>query len=280
MAIELKNVTKRYRDVTALDDVSVTFGGDRIYGLLGRNGAGKTTLLSLIANRLFPDGGAVFIDGEPAMENDRAQGKISCMSEKNYYPDGTTLPDLFQWSKLFCPDFDAAYAAALCDRFGLKRTGKFKELSTGYATICKLILILASGAEYLLFDEPVLGLDANHRDLFYRELLTRYGERPCTMVLSTHLIEEVANVIGQVVIIKEGKLLMDRPTEEVLQMGYTVSGKAADVDRYCEGKTVLGIDTLGGLKTAALYGNYGIVPSGLEVSCLDLQQLFIHLTNT
>lgn len=279
MGIEVKRLTKRFKEVTALDGVDIDFGENRIYGLLGRNGAGKTTLLNVITNHLFPDGGEVLVDGEAARENDRAQGKIYCMSEKSYYPDGTKVADLFQWTGNFYPAYDGNYAAALCDKFGLRRAGKLKDLSTGYATICKLVLTLASGADYLLFDEPVLGLDANHRELFYRELLTRYSERPCTMVISTHLIEEVAGVIGQVVIIRKGKIMMDRPAEEVMRMGYTVSGKASDVDSYCREKNVLGSDTLGGLKTASLFGERDSVPPELEVSSLDLQKLFIRLTN-
>ncbi len=278
MAIEVQNAVKRFGEITAVNDVTLSLEKDRIYGLLGRNGAGKTTLLNLITNRLFLDGGEIQIDGQPASENDAAQRKIYCMSEKNYYPEDTRVGQLFAWAKLFYPGFDREYADALCRKFGLRIKGKCKSLSTGYATICKLILTLASGAEYLLFDEPVLGLDANHRELFYRELLARYGDHPCTMVISTHLIEEVAGVIEQVVILREGHLLMDLPAEEV--QGYTVSGKAADVERYCQDRQPLSVQTVGGLKTAAFWGRQENVPSGLEAGGLDLQKLFIALTNS
>jgi len=278
MAIEVQNAVKRFGEVTAVNGVTLSLEKERIYGLLGRNGAGKTTLLNLITNRLFPDGGEIRIDGQPAMENDAAQRKIYCMSEKNYYPDDTRVGQLFAWAKLFHPGFDREYADSLCQKFGLKVKGKFKALSTGYATICKLILTLASGADYLLFDEPVLGLDANHRELFYRELLARYGEHPCTMVISTHLIEEVAGVIEQVVVLKEGSLLLDLPSEEI--QGYTVSGKASDVERYCRDKKVLTINAVGGLKTASLWGKQENVPPELEAGGLDLQKLFIALTNS
>lgn len=279
MAIEVRGIKKKFKEVTALENVTLTLENNKIYGLLGRNGAGKTTLLNLITNRQFPDEGSVMIDGLPAMENDKAQGKIYCMSERNYYPEGTKIQQLFRWTKDFYPSFQADYAKALADKFGLHTKGRFKDLSTGYASICKLILGLAAGTDYLLLDEPVLGLDANHRELFYRELIANYSDRPRTIVLSTHLIEEVAKVIEQVVIIKQGKILMDKPTEEVVQMGYTVSGKAAEVDCYCEGKNVLGVDTLGGLKTACIYGKRDTVPSTLETGSLDLQKLFIQLTN-
>jgi len=148
----------------------------------------------------------------------------------------------------------------------------------GKSTIAKLIAALASNAPYTLFDEPVLGLDANHREVFYRQLIESYSRQPRTILISTHLIEEVADIIEQVVIIKAGKILLDRPAEEVKRMGYTVSGRAEAVDAYCTGRDVLSVDTLGGLKTACILGKAEEAP-GLDVSGLDMQKLFIRLTN-
>ena len=99
------------------------------------------------------------------------------------------------------------------------------------------------------------------------------------MIISTHLIEEIADIVEQVVIIKKGRILLDKPTEEVKAMGYAVSGKAAAVDAFCAGREVLDVETLGGLKTACILGKAENVPEELELSRLDLQKLFIRLTN-
>lgn len=278
-AIEVRNVSMQFKELKALNNVSVSFGENKIYGLLGRNGAGKSTLLNVITNRLFPTSGEVFVDGEKSLENDRALGKIFCMSEKNLYPDVSRVKQIFQWTKNFYPNFDLDYAKGLAEKFGLDIRKKFKELSTGYSSITKLILALASFAPYTLLDEPVLGLDANHRELFYREMLESYSETPRTIIISTHLIEEIADLIEQVIIIKNGGLLLDKPAEEVRQMGYSVSGRAEAVERYCEGKDVLSMDTLGGLKTACLMGRMEQLPEGLDASPLDMQKLFVRLTN-
>lgn len=224
--IEVKELTMRFGNITALDRVDLILEENRIYGLLGRNGAGKSTLLNVIGNRLYPSEGAVVIDGEIGMDNDRAQGKVYYMGEKNIYPEGTTVKQLFRWSKNFYPDFDMEYAFQLAGQFGLNPKKKLKGLSTGYLTIAKLIAALAANAPYTFFDEPVLGLDANHREMFYRELIHRYSEQPRTIVISTHLIEEIADIIEQVVIIKEGKILLDRPAEHVKQMGIPGIGKS------------------------------------------------------
>ena len=276
--IEGKGLTMRFGNNTALDGVDVCFGDNKIYGLLGRNGAGKSTLLSVVTNRLLPTAGEVFIDGEPARENDRVLGRMYYMGEKTLLPDTATVAQLFRWTGDFYPGFDGEYAGQLADTFGLPEKKKLKNLSTGYLTIAKLIAALASNAPYTLFDEPVLGLDANHREVFYRQLIESYSRQPRTILISTHLIEEVADIIEQVVIIKAGKILLDRPAEEVKRMGYTVSGRAEAVDAYCAGRDVLSADTLGGLKTACILGKAEEAP-GLDVSGLDMQKLFIRLTN-
>jgi len=159
---------------------------------------------------------------------------------------------------------------------------KIKSLSTGYSSIFKLITALSTNAPYLLLDEPVLGLDANHRDLFYKVLIEKISENPCTVVISTHLIEEVAGVIDQVVIIRDGVIIRNESRDELLSKGYTVSGPAGFIEAFSAGKQVLGIDQLGGLKTAYILGELkkSDVPKGIEVSKMDLQRMFIQLTNT
>lgn len=279
-AIEVKGVKKAYGEVAALRDVTVSFGENRIYGLLGRNGAGKSTLLKIISNRIFPDQGEVTIDGLPARENDGAQAKLYLMSEENLYPEAMRVKDAFRWSKAFYPGFQEEKALMLAQQFGLDIRKKAVTLSTGYKSIFKIILALSLDVPYLLFDEPILGLDANHRELFYKLLLESYGEKPKTILLATHLIEEVAHVIEHIVIIKQGEILRDEPVETLLEAGYTVTGAAAAVDQFLQGRHPIGCDTLGGLKTAYLLGGRpDQLPQGLEITRLDLQKLFIQLTN-
>lgn len=283
MAIQLQNVVKRFGQVQALKGVSVVFEENRIYGLLGRNGAGKSTLLNILTNRIFPDGGTVLVDDENGLENDRAQSKIFLMSESTLHPDAMRVNGAFRWAQAFYPSFDKDYAMKLLGDFGLPAKAKISGLSTGYRSIFKLILALSVNVPYVLLDEPVLGLDANHRELFYKRLLEKYGEEPFTVVLSTHLIEEVANLVEDVVIIKEGEVLRQESRETMLAGGYTVSGGAAAVETYIQGKKVLGVDVLGGLRTAYMLGvpdQTGETAKDLEFGPMDLQKMFIQLTNS
>ena len=279
--ININDITMKFGDTIALNHINVTFESNKIYGLLGRNGAGKSTLLNIITNKLFPTGGEVIIDGERSKENDNALGKLYCMSEQSLYGDSAKVKDVFKWTKIFYKDFDSEYAQSLVELFGLNTNKRVKGLSTGYKSIFKLIIALSVNVPYILLDEPVLGLDANHRDLFYKVLLQNYSDKPKTIIISTHLIEEIADLIEQVVIIKQGELILDKPTEEVLKMGYSISGNAKEVEDYLNGKEVLSIETLGGLKTACILGivDKNTIPTGLQIAKLDLQKLFIQLTN-
>lgn len=279
MAIEMTGLTKSYGATRALAGVDLRFDEGKIYGLLGRNGAGKTTLLNIITGRQFADGGTVTVDGAPAAENDEAMRKLYMLSEATYYPPTMRVAEALKWSAVFYPEFDTPYADSLCAAFALDKRNKVGGLSTGYNTILKLVIALACGAPYVLLDEPVLGLDANHRELFYKSLLERYTQKPACYVLSTHLVEEVSTLIEDVVVIHAGRVLKNQSRESLLAQGYTVTGPAARVDEFTAGKNLLGTDALGGLKTAYILGERGEMPEGLETSRLDLQKLFVRLTD-
>ncbi len=280
MAIELKNVSKSFGGVHALSDVSLSFGGGKIYGLLGPNGAGKTTLLNIITNRLYADSGEVLIDGESAPGRDRALGKVYMMAEQNLFPDSMKVKGALKITADFIPSFDLELAMELAQKFGLPMNKKVKALSTGYSSILRLVLALSANTPYVIFDEPVLGLDAQHRDMFYRLLMEHCGGGGQTVILSTHLIQEAAPLIEHAVIIKGGKILRDASAEELTGAAHTVSGPAGLVDGYIAGRQVLNTTAIGGLKTACVEGEPDArVPAGLEVSAMGLQDYFISLMN-
>lgn len=278
--IEVRDVSKEFRDTKALSHVNLLFEENTIYGLLGRNGAGKSTLLNIINNRLFPDGGAVLMGEEILTENTVLLSKCFLTNETNLYPEGMKVKDAFRWSREFYPDFDADYAKELCRLFELPTKKKIKSLSTGYQSIFKNITALSVNVPFVFLDEPVLGLDACHRELFYKLLIEKYAENPFTAVISTHLIEEAANIIEQVIVIDKGQVIRNESTESLLGSGYCISGPTEMIDAYIRTREVIGTDTLGGLKSAYVMGEPDRpVPSGLEVSQMDLQKLFIKLTD-
>lgn len=284
-AIEARNLTKYYGGTRALDGATFSVEQGRVVGLLGRNGAGKTTLLNIFANKLFATSGEALVFGGPAAENAAAQSRVFYMTEKNLYPYGMRVRDAFRWTGEFYPGFDAAYANALAAKFKLDTRKKVKALSTGYMSIFKAVQALASGAELLLFDEPVLGLDANHRMLFYRELIARLSERPCTVIISTHLIDEVADVLEEAVVIDRGRILLHESVEEMLRRACAVSGEASAVGNFTAGRHVVATEAMGRYKTATLREALNdddlrrAREMKLDVTAATLQKLFVDMTN-
>lgn len=279
-AIQIKNITKRYKDDTALDDVSFSFEFGKIHGYLGRNGAGKSTLINIIANRIFADQGEILIDGISANENMNVKEKIFCMSEADLYDRDLKVKEHFRWTERFYDNFDMKKALALSKKFNLDTNKKFKALSKGYQSIFKLIIALSLNVPYVIFDEPVLGLDANHRELFYSLMLKEFDDNERTLIIATHLIEEVAGIIEEVVLIDDGKVLLQENVETLLETGYSVAGLAGEVDSYCADKNVIGWDELGGLRIAYVLGEKTPLPQGcnLQLSAMNLQKLFVKLT--
>lgn len=278
MTIQIKQVSKRFGEIQALDQIDLEFGDNKIYGLLGNNGAGKTTLLNILTGRYLEDSGSITIDGIPH-HNSAALAKLYMMSEKNLFPDEMKVKDALKWTARFHPNFDHEFAQQLIHEFKLPLKQKIQKLSTGYSSIFKMVLALSVNTEYVLLDEPVLGLDAQHRDMFYRFLMEAYANHPRTIILSTHLIAEAANMIEHTVIISKGRILADQPVEELLSQGYTISGPAAAIDDYLRDKEVLSLRQLGGIKTACVHGVPQNPGPSLEVARLELQDYFVSLMN-
>lgn len=279
-AIQIRNITKRYKEITALDQVSFSFEYGKIYGFLGRNGAGKSTLINIIANRIFADSGEILIDGISAKENMSVHEKIFCMSEVDLYNTSLKVKELFKWINRFYDSFHLELAFEIAEKFNLDLNKRFKALSKGYQSIFKLTVALSLQVPYVIFDEPVLGLDANHRELFYELLLKDYEKNERTIIIATHLIEEVANLIEEVVLIDKGKILLQENVNSLLESGYGVSGLSSEVDAYCKEKNVIGYEELGNLKIAYVLGEKTPLPpkGNLTISTMNLQKLFVKLT--
>lgn len=280
--LSINHVTKRFGRQQVLDDISFTLAPAKIYGLLGRNGAGKSTLLNIITNRIFPTTGTVKLGDQDANDNDDVLGRIFLMSETNLYPKRTSILRMFDLANEAYSQFNYQTAARQLKEFGLDEKQHLSNLSTGQQTIAKFVLALNVDADYILMDEPVLGLDAAHRDLFYQELLKSYQAKPRTFVLSTHLIEEVQQLVEHVIIIDQAKVVVDDDVQSLLARAHTVSGPADQVDKYTAGYRVLASEDLGNIRTTYLLDDLDdqrVLPDQVKLGHYDLQHLFIYLTN-
>lgn len=282
--LQTRNLTKTFNDVKAIDNITLEIQENKIYGLLGRNGAGKTTLLNLITSRLMADSGDITLDNQRIFENQDFLSSIFYMSEGNLYPETLKLKDIIKWTARFYPHFDIDYAKTLAKEYSLDLNKKFKKLSTGYQSIFKAILALSSNARIMLFDEPVLGLDATHRDMLYGHILKSYTDDPKTIIISTHLIEEIHELLEEIVIIKSGELIYNGSSEDLMDSYTVVAGEDIKVDEYIRDKELVEASNAGKYKTAVIkLENTSLNTEKSRYKELDfsrpqLQKLFISLT--
>ncbi len=275
-AVQVSNVTKRFGSFTAIDDVSVTIKPNRIHGLLGRNGAGKTTLMQLITGQDFVTAGDIRVFGEKPTENARVLQNLCFIKESQRYPEDFQPRHVFRSAPWFFENWDADLADQLIEEFRVPLTRRIKKLSRGQLSAVGVIVGLASRAPLTFFDEPYLGLDAVARQLFYDRLLEDFAEHPRTVVLSTHLIDEVANLLEHVIVIDQGRILIDDDAETLRSSATTVVGPRTAVDAFVGGREVLHRDGIGGLASVTVSG---LAAAGLELAPVSLQQLIVRKTN-
>jgi ABC-2 type transport system ATP-binding protein len=280
--LEAEHITKSYGSLFALKDTSLRFSDNNIYGLFGRNGAGKTSLLNILSTRLFADNGTVRFLGEDCASNPKGIAENCCyMPEKHYFPPRLSIKNLLLLGKSAYAKFSERYADELCRKFKLNTEQKYGQLSRGYQSIFRIVLGLASKTAITIFDEPVLGLDAAARDLFYSELIEEFSLNPRLFIISTNFIEEAADLFNEAIIIHDGKVIGQGTIDDLLAKVFYVSGKADLVDQGIQGCNVLSSQTMLDMKTAVVEGDISTVkrfPS-LSYSPLTIQKLFIHLTN-
>ncbi|WP_311403685.1 ABC transporter ATP-binding protein [Limosilactobacillus vaginalis] len=279
--LKISHLSKKFGRRVILDDVSFTLEPAKIYGLLGRNGAGKSTLLNLISNRIFPTSGLIKL-GDQEVNTDQTLDQIFLIGEDNLYYKQVKINQMFDLADGAYGNFDYQNAEQMLKQFELDGNQKFAKLSTGQKTAAKISLALNVDADYIFLDEPVLGLDANHREIFYQELIKSYQKRPRTIVLSTHLIDEIQQLVEHVILIDRHRVLEDADVQDLLDRAYDISGPAKLVDQYTEGLNVLSTTDLGNIRTAHVFDQLPedrILPDQVQIGHYDLQHLFIYLTN-
>ena len=283
--IELRDVSVRYGSTVAVEGIDLDLPTGKIYGLLGRNGSGKTSLLSALASFRRPSTGTVRVDGQEAFENPAVMRQTCFIRDTLDTNDSDKVRALMSFAGWLRPSWDADYAAKLLDLFEINPRKRASSLSRGQKSAVGVVLGLASRAPLTILDETYLGMDAVARAAFYRELLEDYLAHPRTIILSTHLIEEVADLFERVIVIDRGRLLLHEETDELRGRGVTVTGPAAAVEQFAAGRTVLSEQSLGGVRATTLYGRLEPADvargqaAGLTFGQVGIQDLFVHLTS-
>ena len=273
--IELKQVTKQYGQATVLKNITLTVDEPGIYCLLGRNGAGKTTLLKSIAGYQNITSGTIQVDGKPITTSTLDTGVSYIKNFAKHF--NLPVRKLLRIASEVNPNYDYDFASEMMERFELDGKKKFNHLSLGMKSMVSTIICLASNNEVILLDEPVLGFDAIMRVEFYDMLTESFQKHPRIIIVSTHIIEEIAKTIQKLIIIDKGSVRFFDTLQSVETKAFRVSGLQKAVEAATRGLHVIGQDTVGGLVTSYIFDNPPEQAASLEIHPLSLQDFFIQM---
>ena len=210
--VKCSNLSRSFGEVRALDNVNLSLPGGRIVGLLGPNGSGKTTLIKILNGLLQPTAGEVRIAGNaPGVETKKI---VSYLPDRGYFPEWMRVGDMIELFADFYADFDRVKAAEMCRVLGLDEKLPIKTLSKGTREKMQLMLVMSRAAKLYLLDEPIAGVDPAAREFIMRTILTNYSEDG-TVLISTHLILDVEQVLDEAVFLRQGELVLHESVDSI-----------------------------------------------------------------
>lgn len=282
--LNCSSLTKKYTQKTALNDLSFSIDENKIVGLIGRNGAGKTTFLKTCAGFLLPTSGEITLWGEKVFDNLNVTSKMIFIDEEIQYHKSFRLTDILTMGAIYHKNWDSAFAKKLIKHFGLNEKQRYHKLSRGMKTQFNIIMGLSSRSPLTLLDEPTLGLDAAVRKEFYNILLKDYMENPRTIIISSHLLSEIENLLEEIVLINEGGLVLHNPIEVLQEYAVYLNGKKEIVAPFIQKKQALNTEEFGNSVIAAVKNELDgreisyLKDNNVDISKVSVQDLCIYLT--
>lgn len=220
--VEIKNLTMVYeKRKTALNKLNLIIPRGKIIGLLGPNGSGKTTLIKILNGLLSPTQGEVFING--AAPGPQTKARVSYLPERTYFQSSMKVSELIEYFSDFYADFKPERARQMLTSLHIEEKDRLKTLSKGTKEKVQLILVMSRDADLFVLDEPIAGVDPAARDYILKTIITNYNEN-ATVLLSTHLISDIENILDEVIFIREGNLVLQTTVEHIRE----TKGKSVD----------------------------------------------------
>lgn len=219
--LECKNLSKAYGNKTALSHINLTLESGRIIGLLGPNGSGKTTLIKLLNGLLTPSEGELYVNQTPiGIETKKI---ISYLPDQTYLNGSMRIREIIRFFKDFYEDFDETKAYDMLKKLNIEPTAKLKTMSKGTKEKVQLILIMSRRAKLYVLDEPIAGVDPAARNYILNTILNNYAE-DATIIISTHLISDIENILDEVIFIKDGQISLTSSVDKIREE----NGKSVD----------------------------------------------------
>jgi ABC-2 type transport system ATP-binding protein len=283
--IEFSGVTKNFRHTKALNNLSFSIEGDKITGLIGRNGAGKTTLLKMIAGFIKQTSGEVKVFSEKPFNNLMVSANTIFIHENLEPPVDLNLMETLDVSASFYENWNHELAVRLFEYFSLNPKQTYSGLSMGMKSTFKMIIGIASRCKVTIFDEPTTGMDAAVRKDFYRVLLKDYIAYPRTIIISSHHLDEIEELLEDILLIKNGQELLHLPIVDLKEWAIGLQGKRSLVQAWVKNREVLHMKNIGvDSMYVAVQNNFSEMElqkarmEGMNVSPVTVNDLCIYLT--
>lgn len=236
--VECNGLTKAFGKTKALNNLSFTIMDNKITGLIGPNGAGKTTLLKIIAGYMQATAGEIRVFGVSPFDNLTISANTIFIDDNMILPQTLCLADILESAGSFYKNWDVALAQRLFDYFALQPGQYHHKLSKGMASTFNMIIGISARCPLTIFDEPTTGMDAGVRKDFYRALLKDYLQHPRTIILSSHLLNEIQEVLEDVLLIRAGENRLHLPVSDLKEFAVGLRGKSMILEQLTENREV------------------------------------------
>ena len=278
--LDMENVTKKFGDFTALNNLSMHIPKGAVYGLVGPNGAGKSTAIRLLTGVYRPDEGNITLDGQPIYENPAQKARISYIPDEIFYFPSASLEEMRKYYKGFYPKFDDALFDRLYDVFQLPKKSPIRRFSKGMQKQAAFHLNICTRPDVLILDEPVDGLDPVMRRQVCSLILSDVAQHETTVLISSHNLRELEDICDHVGIMDKGNMLLEKSLASM--QGNTV--KLQMVGDVPEGLEILHTANSGRLSTLVVRGTPEEVrakvsaanPTYFDILPLSLEEIFIY----
>ena len=286
--IEAVNLTKRFDDIVAVDNINAQIRDGSVFGLIGTNGAGKSTFLRMAAGVLKPDGGTITIDGMEVFENEDAKRKFFYISDDQYFFSNSTPRDMMAYYKIVYPSFDKERFHGLMRSFDLDESRKINTFSKGMKKQVSVICGVCAGTDYLFCDETFDGLDPVMRQAVKSIFANDMEERQLTPIIASHNLRELEDICDHVGLLHKGGILLSRDLDEMKMSIHKVQCVLSEGMETEEltGMEIIKTERRGRLLTFTVRGDLSRVehvmqtanPVFYETIPLSLEEIFISET--
>lgn len=284
--IKCSNLSKDYGSTKALNDLTFAIEENTITGVVGRNGAGKTTLLKIIAGFIKNTSGEIYVFDKKPFNNIQVSANMFFADDNMCFPNSLNLLQILKEANKFYTNWDMSLANGLLGYFALNSKQYHNKLSKGQKSTFNMIVALASHCPLTIFDEPTTGMDASVRKDFYRALLKDYINYPRTIILSSHLLSEIEDILENILLIKNGTMILHSSVEEIKEMAICLRGDSELIHELCVNKDIILTEKSSGcLSSVIVKNNFTEIDlqkaklKGIEIFSVSADDLCVYLTN-